>query len=252
MRRILAFILTLVVVLSVAAAALPSNESLSYKVMYKWGLINKQAGSASLSIRTAGSQYKLALTARSASWADKFYCLRDTLTGIVNRSGYKPVRYENRSHEGGDYKHAIVTYQHNGNNVTAKAVNTTKKKKEKSPTTRNQTFTATGTAMDMLSVFYYMRTIEYGQMNVGGTKVVTIFSGKQKETLTIRYNGVQNVKIDGKQRNCYHIKFSFTSKGGKKTSDDMDAWISTDSRRIPLKMEGKLPVGKVQCYYTGG
>ena len=252
MKRILTFILTLIAVLSAAATALPSSESLNYRVMYKWGLINKQAGSACLSIKTSGSQYKLALTARSAPWADKFYCLRDTLTGIVNRSGYKPVRYENHSHEGGDYKHAIVTYQHNGNNVTAKAVNTTKKKKGKKPTTQNQTFTATGAAMDMLSVFYYMRTIDYSQMLVGVTQVVTIFSGKQKETLTIKYNGVQSVKIEGQQRNCYHIRFTFTSKGGKKTSDDMEAWISTDSRRIPLKMEGKLPVGKVQCYYTGG
>ena len=32
----------------------------------------------------------------------------------------------------------------------------------------------------------------------------------------------------------------------------MDAWISTDAQRIPLKLEGTLPVGKVQCFYTGG
>lgn len=31
----------------------------------------------------------------------------------------------------------------------------------------------------------------------------------------------------------------------------MDAWIGTGSQRIPLKMEGKLPVGKVQCFYAG-
>ncbi len=41
------------------------------------------------------------------------------------------------------------------------------------------------------------------------------------------------------------------SDGGKKTSDDMDAWISADARRIPVRLEGKLPVGKVHCVYTG-
>ena len=29
----------------------------------------------------------------------------------------------------------------------------------------------------------------------------------------------------------------------------MEAWISTAPDRIPLKLEGKLPVGKVQCFY---
>ncbi len=31
----------------------------------------------------------------------------------------------------------------------------------------------------------------------------------------------------------------------------MDAWISTSHDRIPVKLEGKLPVGKVRCFYTG-
>jgi hypothetical protein len=31
----------------------------------------------------------------------------------------------------------------------------------------------------------------------------------------------------------------------------MDAWISTTSSRIPLLMEGKLPVGKIRCFYSG-
>ena len=27
----------------------------------------------------------------------------------------------------------------------------------------------------------------------------------------------------------------------------MEAWISADNSRVPLRMEGKLPVGKVHC-----
>lgn len=82
-------------------------------------------------------------------------------------------------------------------------------------------------------------------------KELTIFSGKQKETLSIKFEGIDNLNFDGTERKVYHIKFMFTSKGGKKSSDDMDAWISADSKRIPLKLEGKLPVGKVHCIFTG-
>ena len=31
----------------------------------------------------------------------------------------------------------------------------------------------------------------------------------------------------------------------------MDAWISTGAARIPLLLEGKLPVGKVRALYSG-
>ena len=86
------------------------------------------------------------------------------------------------------------------------------------------------------------------ESELGG--IVYTAQGKRKELLTIKYHGTQNVKVNGKNIPCYHITFMFTSDGRTKTSDDMSAWIATDSR-IPLKLEGKLKVGKVQCFYTG-
>ena len=35
----------------------------------------------------------------------------------------------------------------------------------------------------------------------------------------------------------------------KKSSNDIDAYMSTDTRRIPLLLVGHLPVGAVKCYY---
>ena len=102
----------------------------------------------------------------------------------------------------------------------------------------------------MLSSFYYMRSLDYAAMKPGDKKELTVFSGKRKERLTITYHGRENVKIDKEEYPAYKISFSFTGEGGKKTSDDMEAWISTAPDKIPLKLEGKLPVGKVQCFYV--
>ena len=41
-----------------------NDETVHYKVMYKWGLINKQAGTASLSIKTVGENYNTQLIAK--------------------------------------------------------------------------------------------------------------------------------------------------------------------------------------------
>ncbi len=251
-KRLLTFAVACAIsALSIMAVQL-TDESLNYRVMFKWGLINKHAGDATLSLKTSGDTYRTRMTARSASWADKFYTLRDTLSGVIRRDGFKPLRYENISHEGGDYKHDIVTYDYStAGAVKASAIHNWRKKKETAVSRKDQTFEATGTAMDMLSVFYYMRSLDFYKMKVNDTKKIYIFSGKRKELLTIKYAGTQRIDVDDKAYSCYHITFTFTSDGGKKTSDDMDAWISVDTRRIPIKLEGKLPVGKVHCLYVG-
>lgn len=251
MKKLLTLILALWVSLPALRATNLPDETLNYKVMFKWGLINKQAGSATLSIRNAGDFYHTCLTARSASWADRFYSVRDTLTGIIRRDGFRPVKYVNISHEGGDYKHDIVKFDYTYNLVRATCDHNWRKKKDKELKSQQRVMESSGVAMDMLSMYYYMRSIDYPKMKIDEVKKLHIFSGKRKELLTIKYRGIQNVKIDDKEHKCYHISFTFTSGDGKKTSDDMDAWISADSRRIPMKLEGKLPVGKVHCLYIG-
>ena len=59
------------------------------------------------------------------------------------------------------------------------------------------------------------------------------------------------MKLNKNKYPAYHITFTFTQENGKISSDNMDAWISTTDSRIPLLMEGKLPVGKVRALYAG-
>lgn len=226
-------------------------ETLHYNVMFKWGLINKKAGSATLTLRNNSGQYHTTLTAASEPWADRIYRVRDTLNGRMDHDGFRPLFYEKIAHEGSDYKHDQVHYDYTtpGEVVGHCSRRVFKKNELKIDETRRME--ADGSAVDMLTSFYYMRQLPFGEMEPGHKVSVDIFSGKQKELLTIRYVGLDPVDIDGTRHEAYHVKFLFTSKGGTKTSDDMDAWISTGPRRIPLKLEGKLPVGKVRCFFAG-
>lgn len=229
-----------------------ANETVNYKVNYKWGLIHKQAGHASLMLRNEGRNYILQLTASSEPWADKFYQVRDTLNGIVLRQNLRPLFYEKIAHEGNEDKHDTVTFSYDtdSNSVTGSCTRRSSKNGKLRVNTTN-TLHSQGTTVDMLCAYYYMRSLPFGQWEPGHKTSLTIFSGKRKEKLTIEYHGIQDAKADHKTFSCYHITFIFTSDDGKKTSDDMDAWITTDSRRIPVRLEGKLPVGKVHCVYTG-
>ena len=229
------------------------NESLDYRVMYKWGFINKQAGHATLSLRVDGDRYDTRLTAASEPWADNFFKVRDTLIGVVEAKDFRPLIYKKLSHEGGEHKHDIVRYSYQGNTVTGEATRKKWDKNYRLKVDEKHTMTATGLTVDMLSAFYFMRSRPYTSWDAGHTEHINIFSGKRKEILTIIYHGKETIDIDKKSYSTYHISFTFTDpdKPRKQTSDPMDAWISTDVQRIPLKLEGKLTVGKVQCYFTG-
>ncbi len=253
MTRFNRFSIIIISLLLIPLAAYASNqsESLDYRVMFKWGIINKQAGSVNLSTwqSPGSSTFKAMLTARSAKWADRFYEVRDTLKGEIISATCEPLSYEKISHEGGHYKHDRLSYQRSGNKVTADCRRINQPKPNDKITKSSITLEAEGLTLDMLSAYYYMRRLDYSAIKPGDTKVLTVFSGTKKETLTISYIEKVDVEIDEKFYPAYHIKFKFTGKGGKKTSDDMHAWISTDDNRIPLKLVGNLPVGQVQCYY---
>lgn len=254
MKRHVILLMLLFVAAIGLSASVPSNlknETLKYKVMYRWGLIHKQAGTAKLSITTHGDHYNTLLTARSDPWADRYYTLRDTLSGVVTRNGFIPQRYENIAHEDGDYKHDVITYHHSASKVSATCVRKVQKKKDAKPSTKTTNLESSGVALDMLSMYYYMRYLDYNKMSNGATTKLHIFSGSKKELLTIIYDGKETIKYDNKTYHTYHIKFTFTTDSGKETSSPMEAWISADDERIPLKLEGKLKVGKVQCLYTG-
>lgn len=247
MRRFI-YILMLVLLPMAGLAADFANEVLRYKVEYKWGLVEKTAGYVTISLTNTPDRYKSRLTASTAKWADKFYKVRDTLSCEVTKAGFRPVFYQKDSHEGGDDKHDYVKYSFHGNIVRGDCI---RRKWNKGKLERDETrvLEAEGTTVDMLSAFYYMRSLPYAQWAKGRKHVVNIFSGKQKEILTIIYRGTEKVTYDGKTYNCYHISFTFTSNGKKKTSDDMDAWIDTATPHIPIKLEGKLPIGKVRCFH---
>lgn len=222
-------------------------ETLHYVISYKWGLVHKDAGEAVLSLRDKGNSYTLQLTAKTKPWADKVFTVRDTLTSIVAKEGFKPSRYIKTAHEGGKYSKDEIKYSHNGKTVTGEVL----KYREKKGKARQSSalLSAEDQAFDMLSIFYYLRTLDYSHMARGETVTTSIFSGTNKETLIIRNLGIEQVKMrDGSRRRAFHVKFNFTSSGGKKSSEDIDAWLSCDEAKIPLVLTGKLPIGQIRCY----
>lgn len=234
----------------IAEAASFKDESLRYIISYKWGIIHKDAGEAILNLKENGNVYNITLTAKTKPWADKLYKVRDTLKTTMRVSDLRPTYYTKRTHEKGEFKIDEITFTHKGNETTGVAKR--HRNKDGRWNTTEKTFSATGPVFDMVSVFYYLRQLDYSGLDPNKVYKATIFSGKMKESVNIRNLGIEEIKLKDKtKRKAFHVKFNFTKEGGKKSSDDMDIWISTDSRHIPLYLTASLPVGEVRAYYTG-
>lgn len=238
-------------VLLVVAVLLPqqlmagtfNNETLNYEIVYHWGVIWKHAGDATLSLRKTSKGYNAQLTGKTRSWADKVYPVRDTLKCTMDKD-LRPLRYEKLTHEKDYYARDVVKFSYNYSHTSAHC---TRYRKSGNTTID---LSAKTQAYDMLSVFYMLRNLDYDELSRNKNYTTVIFSGKEKEYLTINYKGVETIKMrDGSKRKAHRITFKFTQKGGKKSSDDLSAWMSTDADRIPLLLVGKLPVGEVKCYY---
>lgn len=224
-----------------------SDETLHYVITYKWGLITKDSGDATLSLKNRGSNYYIKLTGKTKPWADGMFQVRDTLISVMDKSKFRPLSYTKVAHEGGKYAKDIIEYSYSGNNVNGKAIKYREKKGKTK--TENIVLSATGDTFDMLSVFYWIRTIDPATLPIGQKVTATLFSGIHEETVKIWKVGEKTIKMrDGSKREAWHIRFTFTSKGGKKTSDDIDAWLSKDSKHIPLEIKGSLPLGHVCAY----
>lgn len=221
-----------------------SNEQLNYDIVFQWGVIWKHAGDAALSIKRTSSGYQAQLVGKTRSWADKVYPMRDTLKCTMNNK-LQPLRYEKLTHEKSYSARDVVTFSYNYSTTNAKGF-----RYRPGRPTSEVTLTAKCQAYDMLSVFYMLRNLDYDKFITNKIHSTVIFSGKEKEYLTITYKGKEKVKLrDHTQHDAYHLKFRFTQEGGKKSSDNIDVWISIDAKRIPLLLQGKLPVGAVKCYY---
>lgn len=244
--RILLPVLALMLVMGSAQPAVArtyTHETLHYQVVYHWGIIWKHAANATLTINRQGGGYRAQLSGRTVSWANTFYPVRDTLRTTM-RSNFTPTRYEKCTHEKDYYARDVVNFATSGGVTRGNCFRYRPGKR-----TAHVNLATNGQAYDMLSVFYMLRNLNFQAMPKGKRYITCIFSGKRKETLTIRYVGTERVAMrNGSKRQGYHVKFSFTQDGRKKSSNDMDCWVSTDASRVPLVLSGKLHFGEIKAY----
>jgi len=102
--------------------------------------------------------------------------------------------------------------------------------------------------LDILSAFYFARNHKFNK-HLKKNEIIEFMTYFSDENfpLRIRYRGIETIKTDFGQIECY--KFSPVTEVGRsfKTEDDMHVWITRDANRIPVRVKFNLAVGSFTC-----
>ena len=99
LKRIYILCLALIVGIGAMRGVDFTKESLNYQIVYHWGLIWKHAANATLEIKDVGQKYDARLCARTLSWVDNVYRVRDTLYTTIEKTHFTPIKYVKATHE---------------------------------------------------------------------------------------------------------------------------------------------------------
>ncbi|HMC98378.1 MAG TPA: DUF3108 domain-containing protein, partial [Flavobacteriales bacterium] len=118
-------------------------------------------------------------------------------------------------------------------------------------TQEQKTYKVPGSVQDMLSAFYYARTIDYSDAKVGDVYTIDCFLDNELWPLRMRFMGRETIKLRSGKYRC--MKFQPVVQEGRifKGNDDLNVWISDDGNSIPVLAEAKVLVGSIKMELSG-
>lgn len=214
------------------------GEKLTYVVHY--GFVN--AGEAVVELKEADREingrkvWRAVGTGRSLGAFNTFYKVDDRYESYFDAQGVFPWVFIRRVSEGGyEFSQDYVYNQHKREVVTQK------KEAHKVP----------GSVQDMLSAFYYARTIDFGHAKPGDVFTIECFLDDELWPLRMKYVGKETVKLRNGKYRC--LKFQPVVQEGRifKGNDDLNVWITDDGNHIPVLAQAKVLVGSIKMELSG-
>ena len=209
------------------------GEKLEYLAHY--GILH--AGRATVEISN-GSHYingemstKVVGKGYSTGTFDFFFKVRDSYTTYMNTETLEPYRFVRHVDEGGFVFDQEYNFDHENQKVT---------------TEKNDTVDVPIGIQDLVSAYYYARSIDLDSYDVGDVLTFKAFVDGKVEPIRIKYIGKETIEIKSGKYRCF--KFQPIVQSGRvfKDPDDLVVYISDDKNRIPVLIQAKVIVGSVK------
>lgn len=225
------------VIRSVENNAFKKGENLEYIVSY--GFVN----SAKATLRVTNDDklinnrntYHVVGEGKTLGAFNWFFKVDDKYESYIDVKAMLPWYFVRKVREGGFKLDRKISFDHYSNKATID--------KEK--------FTINENTHDLMSAFYYCRTLDLQNSKVDQIYTIPTFFDKENYPLRIKFLGHETVKTDLGQVKC--LKFRPLLQEGRvfKEEEDMTIWISDDVNKVPVRMQTELLIGSLKMDLVG-
>lgn len=185
--------------------------------------------------------YKIEVLGKSVGVFDMILRIRDVWGTYVDTTALLPHSFYRKIEEGKYRKHEITNFDH-AKDIAHVIEYNYKTKKVKKTTD----YPVPNNVQDMVSGYYYMRTINFKDLKPGALISLPGFFEDKAYELKVRFLGRETLKT--KVGNIQSIVISpiMPENSLFKGENSIKAWLSDDSNKIPLKIQAELFVGAVE------
>ena len=196
-----------------------TGENLTFQIRY--GFIT--AGTTQLSLTDTVYQNKLVFhsltVAQTAGLADKIYGVKDVYESWFDKETNLPYKQISNIKEGHYTKYNEVTYDRRNNTVHSKLSGIHEVPRK---------------ILDLSSVLYYIRRIDFSKVNVGDTILLNMYFADEIFPFRFIYMEKETIRTKFGKINCFKINPVVEVGRMFKRSDDLTIWLTDDSNRIPV------------------
>ena len=224
---IISFVFTNICYSQIKDLAFKNQERCTYKINY--GLIN--AGKAELFIKEKDQYFEIIGRGKSNLFVDLFFKVRDEYKSHIHKKTLLPNYFYRYIIEGNDTIFQEYTFNH----------------KSKMVMTQKGAFDILGNTQDLLSSFFYYRSLNSKTLTKKNSFYVNLFIDEKNYKMNVSYLGNEIIKTPLGNIRC--LKFSPKVIVGRMFNheDDLNIWISDDKNHILVKVEMKILVGSINA-----
>ena len=185
--------------------------------------------------------YKIDVNARTVGIFDFFSSVRDTWGSYLDTAQLVPQRFYRYIKEGRFRKNEILYFDHEHDSVVVAKLH-----KETRRLERKIGHAVVDNVQDMVSGYYYMRTLDFDNMEIGQVITINAFFDDKEKPFKVKFVGRETIKTKLGNVKALVLVPLIEKDSLFEEDNTLKIWISDDANKIPLKLKAKIYVGYLE------
>lgn len=223
--------------------AFQAGEKVDFILHYKWGSINTDVGTATVTLDSltfnGQEAFRCSVFGKTKKFYDVFFKVREDFNSWFTRDGLKPLKFTRDTYEGGYEARNTYLYEWDAAEPYIAADVYTSNLGQKS-----MQLPLTPCTYDLPALFFFARNMDMDNVVPGKRYPMTFAIDEEVYNVYFILYGPETIKVKG-LGTVETIRFAAKLLEGEvfKGEEDMTIWVTADENRLPVYFEAPLRVG---------